>query len=126
MTVIPLADRKTAVYRLFAADNTLLYVGASHNPKERFGRHKDRAWWPEVARKNVTWYPDRRTALHREALAISKESPRYNRDRPSVYTYAPPQPPRKRNFAQDCRDYVEVLKNFDFNNAPGRRTTRAA
>ncbi len=125
MTAISLADRKTAVYRLFDADGALLYVGASHDPKERLGRHKDRAWGHEIARVKVAWFPNRRTALHREAVAISKESPRHNRDRPSQQTYAPERPRVERDFAQDNQKFLEQLRDFDFSNAPGRRTNPA-
>ena len=75
--------KRTAVYRLFDAEDALLYVGISSQPKERWNQHaNEKRWWPDVARKAVTWYERREEAIAREADAIDTELPRYNAVRP--------------------------------------------
>lgn len=77
------AGAPTALYRLFAADGTLLYVGITGNPGLRFGQHAaDKAWWPEVARKTAAWFSSRDVALNAEAEAIRDEQPVHNISRP--------------------------------------------
>lgn len=69
----------TALYRLHASDGTLLYVGVTGELRARFTQHAAaKPWWPEVARKTVTWYGTRRSAMDAEAVAIVAEKPRYN------------------------------------------------
>jgi predicted GIY-YIG superfamily endonuclease len=77
------AERKrgprAALYRLYGADGTLLYVGITFDPKTRFWQHGDRKeWWWEVARNTVTWYRSRYDALRAETAAIKTERPLYN------------------------------------------------
>ncbi len=44
--------RETAVYRLYDADETLLYVGITYDTKTRFADHKvNKEWWPDVSVK---------------------------------------------------------------------------
>lgn len=79
MTPLPLADRQTAVYRLFDADDVLLYVGISANLNRRMVDHRrSSSWWPNVRRGAVTWYRNRTIARRKEAEAINTEDPRYN------------------------------------------------
>lgn len=67
------------LYRFYAADDALLYVGLSVNPGKRFERHKaDKEWWPEVARVELEQYPDHPTLRAAEREAITEERPRYN------------------------------------------------
>jgi predicted GIY-YIG superfamily endonuclease len=67
------------LYRLRASDSTLLYVGITQNPIERWRRHAQRkAWWPAVAHIEVEEYPDLRAALAAERAAIKLESPLHN------------------------------------------------
>jgi hypothetical protein len=69
------------VYRLYAADDTLLYVGIAYNPKERWRSHaRDRAdtWWPLVARRDVEWFATRTEAAAAEVAAIVTEQPLHN------------------------------------------------
>jgi predicted GIY-YIG superfamily endonuclease len=69
----------TAVYRLYDAAGQLLYVGVAEDFDMRFRQHSyNKTWWSEVARKDVTWYPDRLSALTEEARAIEVESPVHN------------------------------------------------
>jgi hypothetical protein len=68
----------TALYRLYDESGALLYVGITNMPNVRFATHSLRAWWSEVARKEIEWHPDRRVAEAFEIQAIGEERPRYN------------------------------------------------
>ena len=75
-----LVDGEWAVYRLYAGDETLLYVGSSNGPHNRYGAHSlTQEWWPDVARKEETWYPKRSDALKAEAEAVRTEKPLHNK-----------------------------------------------
>lgn len=70
---------RVAVYRLFAKDGTLLYVGVTAHVNLRMYNHKaEKHWWPLVARKTVKWYDSRADALKAEAAAIAGEFPVHN------------------------------------------------
>lgn len=72
---------RTAVYRLYDANGTLLYIGSSSNPKYRYSEHSRsplKPWWPEVARREETWYDNRSDAQKAEAMAIKTEQPLHN------------------------------------------------
>lgn len=70
---------RTAVYRLYDANDTLLYVGVATAPDARLKAHsKHKSWWGDVARTSLDWYPDRETALAAETAAIRSERPKYN------------------------------------------------
>lgn len=74
---------RTAIYRLFGAEDNLLYVGVAKNPEARWRDHRSaKPWWLEVQRKTVDWYPTRLAALVAEAEAIRDECPVYNLARP--------------------------------------------
>lgn len=69
----------TALYRLYSAEDHLIYVGVTTDPKARFRQHRaDKSWWPEVAMKDVEWYVDSESALSEERRLIRDELPRYN------------------------------------------------
>ena len=73
------ADLATAHYRLYDTTGVLLYTGITDNIKIRFTQHKlDKLWWPEVARRTVTWYGSRTDALCAEDIAIRTEHPIHN------------------------------------------------
>lgn len=89
-----LDDHRTALYRLYEAAGTLLYIGISHDPDARFEQHaKLKDWWPLVVRRDVTWFDDRPTAAAAEADAIRSEDPEHNG------TYSPR---RDRHTARDA------------------------
>lgn len=70
---------RTALYRFFDPDDVLLYVGTTDDVETRWGQHANmKAWWPDVARKTVTWYDVRETAEGEERLAIREETPLHN------------------------------------------------
>lgn len=92
----PQLDRigsQVALYRLFDAQGTLLYVGITDDLRTRMRAHPlDKPWWPEVARKTVAWYDTREDADRAETLAIAAERPKYNKaklyaPRPAVEFY---------------------------------------
>jgi Bacterial regulatory proteins, gntR family len=69
----------TAVYRLYDADGTLLYIGITRNIALRFAHHEIyKPWWPQVVRKTMTWYGSRAEAIRAESAAIVSEGPLYN------------------------------------------------
>ncbi|MFL1904788.1 GIY-YIG nuclease family protein [Streptomyces tauricus] len=76
---VPNGPRETAVYRLYDADGTLLYVGISYDVKIRFADHKaNKDWWPSVATEDVRWFPGRDEAWAEEQRVIHEEHPRWN------------------------------------------------
>lgn len=73
------APRRTALYRMFAADDTLLYIGIAYSFGSRWAREAATApWYPEVQRQTVDWYPARELAAAAEVAAIKAENPKYN------------------------------------------------
>lgn len=72
-------SERTALYRLFAADDTLLYVGVAKRFGTRWEQHaKLQPWWPHVDHQTVYWLPGREDALLAEKAAIAAERPVYN------------------------------------------------
>jgi predicted GIY-YIG superfamily endonuclease len=72
-------DSRTALYRLYAADGTLLYIGVTGKLLVRFGHHRhEKRWWPQVAGMRIAWYPDKAEAEEAERAAICSEDPVHN------------------------------------------------
>jgi predicted GIY-YIG superfamily endonuclease len=70
---------RCSLYRLYDADDRLLYVGIGANPKKRWNGHKaDKIWWSEVTRKTVTWFDSRAEARAVETEAIRTEKPMFD------------------------------------------------
>ena len=66
-------SERTAVYRLFAADDTLLYVGVAKRFGTRWEQHaRAQPWWPHVDHQTVYWHPSRESALLVEKAAIER------------------------------------------------------
>lgn len=75
-----LTDEPTILYRLFAADDTLLYVGVTSDCDKRLAQHAEsKRWWPDVARATTEEYANRRLAFDAEHAVIRSELPLYNR-----------------------------------------------
>lgn len=73
------------LYRFYADDGALLYVGVTNNPTRRFSKHEDdKPWWHEVRGITVEHYNTREDVLAAERRAIEVEHPRYNIKRPSI------------------------------------------
>lgn len=81
----PAPGGPTTLYRHFAADRTLLYVGitGTHRTDRRDFEHQEtKHWWPQVAYTTREQYPTRDDAEYAEAVAIRDENPLYNICRP--------------------------------------------
>jgi predicted GIY-YIG superfamily endonuclease len=71
------------LYRNFAADGSLLYVGISKNATRRGYVHKSESHWGDlVAKTTVENYPTRDAAAEAERRAITFEKPIFNQLRP--------------------------------------------
>ncbi|MDX2997984.1 GIY-YIG nuclease family protein [Streptomyces scabiei] len=69
-------DERTALYRLYDANDVLLYLGISWNPDFRWEQHQnDKHWAHQVARRTVEWHPTRSAALAEEESATAVEKP---------------------------------------------------
>ncbi|MGW2813319.1 GIY-YIG nuclease family protein [Streptomyces sp. NPDC001415] len=69
----------TALYRLYDSADRMLYVGVTKDPPARFAAHRrGKPWWPNVARREVTWWPTRHKACEAESAAIWNEAPLHN------------------------------------------------
>ncbi|MGW1616352.1 GIY-YIG nuclease family protein [Streptomyces sp. NPDC002285] len=71
-------ERQAALYRLYAADGSLLYIGSSYNPQRRYRDHYRKPWWPTVVRRVEEWHPSKDDAYAAEMKAIAAERPAYN------------------------------------------------
>lgn len=77
---MPESPERTALYRLYDADERLLYIGITTDPNTRFASHAIyKSWWGRVARKDVIWLQGTwQEALATEAAAIRAEKPEFN------------------------------------------------
>ena len=70
---------KTALYRHYGENYTLLYVGVTINPYIRIAKHKNNSeWYEEIRSITFEWHETRDDALAAEAIALSTEDPIYN------------------------------------------------
>jgi len=70
---------ETCVYRIYDANDVLLYVGITNNLTIRWSEHGSKPWWrTEAHRYDVRWYPSRDVAKALEKQAIISECPKYN------------------------------------------------
>jgi hypothetical protein len=71
--------RPAAVYRLYDANDALLYVGMSLSVGSRLSIHRSKApWRGDVDREEITWYRSAADARSAEARAIAEEHPVHN------------------------------------------------
>lgn len=67
------------LYRFFAADDTLLYVGLTINPGRRMEKHiGTKAWWRDVALITMEQHVDHASLRTAERTAIRTEAPLHN------------------------------------------------
>lgn len=79
-----MCDKPTCLYRIYDADERLLYVGISNNLDGRMSKHRRRDWWRDARYMEVRWFDDRTSALSAERHAIRDEDPIYNVTRPRL------------------------------------------
>ena len=85
------AEIPHAVYRLYDAERTLLYIGFTWNLRRRMEGHaRDKWWWPQVAHRTMVWYGGEWDARKAEAEAIDAEKPLHNYLKPAVGPHVPP------------------------------------
>jgi len=74
------ASSEAAVYRIYDANDQLLYVGLTNDTTTRWYDHATRKpWWKtEAHRYEARWYATRAIARAEEIKAIRTERPRYN------------------------------------------------
>lgn len=76
---MPGSPERTALYRLYGADDRLLYVGITNNPEVRWQTHaREKVWWPKVTHKTLEWFETRKSAERVERIEILEERPAYN------------------------------------------------
>lgn len=68
----------TALYRHFAADGRLLYVGITRSAAARLAQHANSEWDRQIARIEVETLPTRQEAEAAERAAIRAECPAFN------------------------------------------------
>jgi predicted GIY-YIG superfamily endonuclease len=81
-----------AVYRCYADDGQLLYVGETGELGTRFASHAQKLWFTQVRGITLEWYADELDALNAERRAIHVEHPKYNVVHRGPGTLAPPSP----------------------------------
>ena len=118
-----------AVYRLFSAEDVLLYIGMSKNFGRRWMQEAaEKPWWPEVKRQTVEWYDSQDEAAAAETAAIGVEHPVHNlRGLPAHLRRVPPRPefPPPPEWSDDDRARIidrirEVVTQPDVSHAEAR------
>jgi predicted GIY-YIG superfamily endonuclease len=72
-------SHQTSLYRHFAADGSLLYVGISLSWPARTKTHaRGSTWFEQVAKVEIEHFPTRADALNAEREAIKRERPKFN------------------------------------------------
>lgn len=70
---------RTAVYTLYDRNDTLIYVGISNLPQQRWKEHAAKQpWWPEVVTREIEWFDTRAEAERQEVRCIAARHPRHN------------------------------------------------
>ena len=70
---------RPCVYRFFAADGTLLYIGCTVRGDQRIDKHRySTPWFEQAANITLEHFGSWLAASHAEAAAIITESPKYN------------------------------------------------
>lgn len=67
------------LYRHYAADNTLLYIGITNNPPARLTGHRDGSpWWKAVAWSRYEPFGSREELKKAERESVRRELPKWN------------------------------------------------
>ncbi len=104
----------TTLYRLFSAEEDLIYVGIAGNPGRRFEQHaEDKPWWSAVATIRLEHFDTRDAARAAERHAIATELPYRNKaDVPAHPRPVKLWPGTLAQFADCCE--VCVARNGDY------------
>lgn len=70
--------RTHVVYRCYAADGELLYVGRTSNLRSRCYGHQSTPWWPMIVKTTSTRLMTAAASRRYERIAIRTETPKYN------------------------------------------------
>jgi hypothetical protein len=73
------ANDPSSVYRIYNADDEVIYVGMSYVPAARIGVHRrTKPWGGEIVRWQAEWHPNRGACQLAEEQLIKELWPRYN------------------------------------------------
>jgi predicted GIY-YIG superfamily endonuclease len=101
------------LYRHFAADGSLLYVGISLCAINRLSQHKEGShWFDQIATVKIERFPDRKQALAAERAAIMRERPKHNL-RPSAKQTDEIEHDETKEAAKSRKDLLLRLVRFD-------------
>jgi excinuclease UvrABC nuclease subunit len=104
---------RAVVYRCYAAEGSLLYIGSSRQLEQRLTTHQGTSFWRcYVARVRIQLAPDELSARRMEAAAIREENPRFNLLH---------RRPRSEWTEQDFRDVIRVMRTRQVTAATGKR-----
>ena len=98
--------KTTNLYRHFAADGTLLYVGISLSAVARLAQHRDSKWFDDIALVKISRFESREKALVAEEIAIKTERPVHNIVHGDRVLYRP------ENLRVDIKDYIYRLESY--------------
>lgn len=82
LTQAPMShERRTAraVYHIYAADDSLLYVGMSIQPCQRIHDHSAKEWFVGADKAKIWWHKTKESALNAEAIGIITGKPKFNK-----------------------------------------------
>lgn len=96
-------QRPCALYRWHDDRLNLLYVGITHDIKQRSAGHARKScWWVFATRQDIEWFPNRAAAEAAERSAIKNERPIFNRQHNDTPTAR-----------QKIADYLSVKDRMD-------------
>lgn len=81
---------RTALYRHFNVEGSLLYIGISISAVVRFHQHHKKSWYYDIANITIEWFDSRSEAEDAERKAIWDEKPAHNIRRTNPYEPEPP------------------------------------
>lgn len=73
-------NRRTALYRHWNAEGTLLYIGQAYDGLNRFTKHlrDSQKWSLDVALSTTEYFDNKALAIKAEGIAIKAEKPKFN------------------------------------------------
>lgn len=109
----PRSEQPSQMYRLFDAEDRVIYIGSTGNAEQRIATHRNTMWWgPTIHRVQIETFPNREAAMLAEREAVQTEFPRWNIN--------------LRNWnrpgwtADNLADFITALENFPEVMVPAR------